>query len=148
MNPEPFSSLHFHLDSEGSKSLAKLGRWAKVLGSINIVLGGFNLVFSLPYFLPGNDMSFLAIPTSGAAAFLIYLGLQLTGSASHLRFAVISESDGEFAAALDQIRKYLFISSLAYLGSLIIILTLVIIASALGVGFEELLKNEPGPVSI
>lgn len=93
-------------------------------------------------------MSFLAIPTIGAAAFLIYLGLQLTSSASHLRFAVISESDGEFAAALDQIRKYLFISSLAYLGSLIIILTLVIIASALGVGFEELLKNEPGPVSI
>ena len=93
-------------------------------------------------------MSFLAIPIIGAAALLIYLGLLLTGFASNLRFAVISKSDRQFAEALDQIRKYLFISSLAYLGSLILILTLVIIASALGVGFEELFNNEPGPISI
>ena len=148
MTTEPFGSLHFHLDSEGSKSVSKLERWARALGSINIILGGFNLVVSLPYFLPGNDMSFLAIPTIGAAALLIYLGLLLTGFASNLRFAVISKSDRQFAEALDQIRKYLFISSLAYLGSLILILTLVIIASALGVGFEELFNNEPGPISI
>ena len=51
----------------------------RVLGSINIILGGFNLVVSLPYFLPGNDMRFLVIPIIGAAALLIYLGLLLTG---------------------------------------------------------------------
>tara|TARA_Y100001947_G_scaffold60070_1_gene50560 strand:- start:1015 stop:1479 length:465 start_codon:yes stop_codon:yes gene_type:complete len=148
MTNEPFGSLYFQLDSNGTESLTKLGRWSKVLGSINIVIGVSNLMFSLPYFLPDNDMNLFAIPTIGVAALLIYLGLQLTGSASHLRFALLNESDREFAAALNSIRKFLFISSLVYLGSLTIILTLVIIGSVLGIGFEELLKNETGPISI
>ncbi|SVA69563.1 uncharacterized protein METZ01_LOCUS122417, partial [marine metagenome] len=75
MTNEPFGSLYFQLDSDGTKSLTKLGRWAKVLGSINIVIGVSNLMFSLPYFLPDNDMNLFAIPTIGVAALLIYLGL-------------------------------------------------------------------------
>ncbi|MCS5651097.1 MAG: hypothetical protein NZ825_00540, partial [Candidatus Marinimicrobia bacterium] len=61
MKNEPFGSLYFQLDSDGTESLTKLGRWAKVLGSINVVIGVSNLMFSLPYFLPDNDMNLFAI---------------------------------------------------------------------------------------
>ena len=87
---EPFSSLQFHLDNQGKSQIAKLATWSKILGYVNIILGGFNAAVSLPNFLMGNELQITVIPSVMAAGVLIYMGLQLTGASANLRPGLLS----------------------------------------------------------
>ena len=48
MVPEPFTSLQYHLDKPGQEGLFKLAQWARILGYINVTLGGFNGIIAIP----------------------------------------------------------------------------------------------------
>jgi len=57
-----FNTLQFHLDNQGKATLSNLSRWAKVLGTINIVLGSFNGFLSIPLLFGNNGLGIIALP--------------------------------------------------------------------------------------
>ncbi|MED5317140.1 MAG: hypothetical protein VX744_05250, partial [Candidatus Neomarinimicrobiota bacterium] len=80
MTPDPFKSLQYHLDKQGQDTLYKLAQWAKVLGYINVTLGGFNSIIAIPLLFGGHKMAALSVPSIFMSGILIYMGLQLTGA--------------------------------------------------------------------
>ncbi len=145
---EPFSSLQFHLDNQGKSQIAKLATWSKVLGYVNLILGGFNAAVSLPNFLMGNELQITIIPSVIAAGVLIYMGLQLTGASANLRFASISENDQAFANALEQIRRFFFLSVMVYLVGFILLVSLMATLTATGPEMENVVKEGSSGIQI
>ena len=108
MTPDPFKSLQYHLDKQGQDTLYKLAQWAKVLGYINVTLGGFNGIIAIPLLFGGHRMAALSVPSIFMSGILIYMGLQLTGAAANLRFAGLNENDKGFSDALVKIQNFFF----------------------------------------
>ena len=147
MDSEPFKSLQFHLDTPGKGSLFKLSRWARILGVINVILGGFNGTFAIPLLFAGEGMGAIAVPSLIMAGILIYMGLQLTSASSNLQFAVINESDRGFSDALEKIQKFFFLSAtLCLIG--IIFLLMMVFGMVSGSAFPELSPEDPSVISI
>ncbi|HIA95252.1 MAG TPA: hypothetical protein EYO16_08225 [Candidatus Marinimicrobia bacterium] len=147
MDSEPFKSLQFHLDAPGKGSLFKLSRWARILGVINVILGGFNGTFAIPLLFGGEGMGAIAFPSLFIAGILIYMGLQLTSASSNLQFAVINESDRGFSDALEKIQKFFFLSATLYLIGIIFLLMMVF-GMVSGSAFPELSPEDPSVISI
>jgi len=145
---EPFSSLQFHLDNQGKSQILKLATWSKILGYVNIILGGFNAAVSLPNFLMGNELQITVIPSVMAAGVLIYMGLQLTGASANLRSASINENDQAFANALEQIRRFFFLSVMVYLVGLILLVSLMASFTATGTEMENVVKDGSSGIPI
>ena len=108
MAPEPFTSLQYHLDKPGQDTLYKLAQWARILGYINLTLGGFNGIIAIPLLFGGHRLAAISIPSIFMSGILIYMGIQLTGAAINLRFAGINESDKGVSDALVKIQKFFF----------------------------------------
>ena len=145
---EPFSSLQFHLDNQGKSQILKLAMWSKILGFVNVILGGLNAAVSLPNFLMGNELQITVIPSIIAAGVLIYMGLQLTGASANLRFAIINENDHAFANALEQIRRFFFLSVMVYLVGFILLVSLMATFTATGPEMENVVKEGSSGIPI
>ena len=145
---EPFSSFQFHLDNQGKSQIAKLATWSKILGYVNIILGGFNAAVSLPNFLMGNELQITVIPSVMVAGVLIYMGLQLTGASANLRSASINENDQAFANALEQIRRFFFLSVMVYLVGLILLVSLMASFTTSGAEMENVVKEGSSGIPI
>ncbi|HIC36827.1 MAG TPA: hypothetical protein EYM47_02830 [Candidatus Marinimicrobia bacterium] len=148
MSTDPFTSLQFHLDSTGRESLTKLSRWAKILGTINVVLGGFNGAFAIPLLFGERGLTVLAIPSMFFAGILIYMGLQLTGASSNLRFALMNESDKGFADAIEKIQKFFFLSATLYLVGIFLLFIMMGLGMLSGTGFPDIAPADPSVISI
>lgn len=142
-----FKSLQFHLDDSGKETLFNLSRWSKILGIINIVLGSFNGLFAIPLIFGNQGAGSIIIPSLIMAGILIYMGLQLTGASSHLRFAFIHESDQGFSDALKKIQKFFFLSATLYLVG-IILLFMMVYGMVAGLGFPEVSPEDSSVISI
>ena len=112
MAPEPFTSLQYHLDKPGQEGLFKLAQWARILGYINVTLGGFNGIIAIPLLFGGHRLAAISVPSIFMSGILIYMGLQLTGAAANLRFAGLNENDKGFSDALGEIQKFFFLNDL------------------------------------
>jgi len=148
MAPEPFKSLQYHLDKQGQDTLYKLAQWAKVLGYINVTLGGFNGIIAIPLLFGGHRMAALSVPSIFMSGILIYMGLQLTGAAANLRFAGLNENDKGFSDALVKIQKFFSLSATLYLIGFIMILLMLGLGLMASDGFPELMPQNPATVSI
>ena len=114
MAPESFTSLQYHLDKPGQDALYKLAQWARILGYINVTLGGFNGIFAIPLLFGGHRLAAISVPSKFMSGILIYMGIQLTGAAANLRFAGLNENDKGFSEALGIIQKFFFLSATLY----------------------------------
>jgi len=148
MTPEPFKSLQYHLDKQGQDTLYKLAQWAKVLGYINVTLGGFNSIIAIPLLFGGHRMAVLSVPSIFMSGILIYMGLQLTGAAANLRFAGLHDNDKGFSDALVKIQKFFFLSATLYLIGFILVLLMLGLGLMASGGFPELMPQDPATVSI
>jgi len=148
MAPEPFKSLQYHLDKQGQDTLYKLAQWAKVLGYINVTLGGFNSTIAIPLLFGGHRMAVLSVPSIFMSGILIYMGLQLTGAAANLRFAGLHDNDKGFSDALVKIQKFFFLSATLYLIGFILVLLMLGLGLMASGGFPELMPQDPATVSI
>ena len=143
-----FNTLQFHLDNQGKATLSNLSRWAKVLGTINIVLGSFNGFLSIPLLFGNNGLGIIALPSLIMSGILLYMGLHLTGASSKLQFAILNESDQAFSDALDRIQKFFFLSATLYLLGIFMILMMVGLGFMPGTGVQELVPENSGTISI
>ena len=148
MAPEPFKSLQYHLDKSGQDVLYKLAQWAKVLGYINVTLGGFNGIIAIPLLFGEQRLAAISIPSIFMSGILIYMGIQLTGAAINLRFAGMNESDKGFSDALVKIQKFFFLSATLYLIGFILVLLMLGLGLMASGGFPELVPQDPATVSI
>ena len=148
MTPDPFKSLQYHLDKQGQDTLYKLAQWAKVLGYINVTLGGFNGIIAIPLLFGEQRLAAISIPSIFMSGILIYMGIQLTGAAINLRFAGMNESDKGFSDALVKIQKFFFLSATLYLIGFILVLLMLGLGLMASGGFRELVPQDPATVSI
>ena len=148
MAPEPFKSLQYHLDKSGQDVLYKLAQWSKVLGYFNVTLGGCNGIIAIPLLFGEQRLAAISIPSIFMSGILIYMGIQLTGAATNLRFAGINESDKGFSDALVKIQKFFFLSATLYLIGFILILLMLGLGLMASGGFRELVPQDPATVSI
>ena len=148
MTPDPFKSLQYHLDKQGQDTLYKLAQWSKVLGYINVTLGGFNGIIAIPLLFGGHRMAALSVPSIFMFGILIYMGLQLTGAAANLRFAGLNENDKGFSDALVKIQNFFFLSATLYLIGFILVLLMLGLGLMASGGFPELMPQDPATVSI
>ena len=148
MTPDPFKSLQYHLDKQGQDTLYKLAQWSKVLGYINVTLGGFNGIIAIPLLFGGHKMAALSVPSIFMSGILIYMGLQLIGAAANLRFAGLNENDKGFSDALVKIQKFFFLSATLYLIGFILVLLMLGLGLMASGGFPELMPQDPATVSI
>ena len=148
MAPEPFTSLQYHLDKPGQDALYKLAQWARILGYINVTLGGFNGIIAIPLLFGGHRLIAIFVPSIFMSGILIYMGLQLTGAAANLRFAGLNENDKGFSDALVKIQKFFFLSATLYLIGFILVLLMLGLGLMASGGFPELMPQDPATVSI
>jgi len=128
----------FLLNTEGRITIAKLKKWTKFVGVMNIISGA---IYCLTIFI-------LSIPTVIMGIVTIFMGTKLTIAANHLEYAMENSDNKSFQIAIDQLQRYFLINGGLLIASLLFIVFLLIILGLFASVFIEFWNSQSFNYSI
>lgn len=128
----------FSLNAEGRITIAKLKKWTKFVGVMNIISGA---IYCLTIFI-------LSIPTVIIGVVTIFMGTKLTIAANHLEYAMENSDNKSFQIAIDQLQRYFLINGGLLIASLVFIVFLLTILGLFANIFIEFWNSQSFNYSI
>ena len=128
----------FSLNAEGRLTIARLKKWTKFVGVMNIISGA---IYCLTIFI-------LSIPTVIIGVVTIFMGTKLTIAANHLEYAMENSDNKSFQIAIDQLQRYFLINGGLLIASLVFIVFLLTILGLFANVFIEFWNNQSFNYSI
>ena len=128
----------FSLNAEGRLTIAKLKKWTKFVGVMNIISGA---IYCLTIFI-------LSIPTVIIGVVTIFMGTKLTIAANHLEYAMENSDNKSFQIAIDQLQRYFLINGGLLIASLVFIVFLLTILGLFANIFIEFWNSQSFNYSI
>ena len=128
----------FSLNAEGRLTIAKLKKWTKFVGVMNIISGA---IYCLTIFI-------LSIPTVIMGVVTIFMGTKLTIAANHLEYAMENSDNKSFQIAIDQLQRYFLINGGLLIASLVFIVFLLTILGLFANIFIEFWNSQSFNYSI
>ena len=128
----------FSLNAEGRLTIARLKKWTKFVGVMNIISGA---IYCLTIFI-------LSIPTVIVGVVTIFMGTKLTIAANHLEYAMENSDNKSFQIAIDQLQRYFLINGGLLIASLVFIVFLLTILGLFANVFIEFWNNQSFNYSI
>ena len=128
----------FSLDAEGKLTIARLKKWTKFVGVMNIISGA---IYCLTIFI-------LSIPTVIMGVVTIFMGTKLTIAANHLEYAMENSDNKSFQIAIDQLQRYFLINGGLLIASLVFIVFLLTILGLFANIFIEFWNSQSFNYSI
>ena len=128
----------FSLNAEGRLTIAKLKKWTKFVGVMNIISGA---IYCLTIFI-------LSIPTVIIGVVTIFMGTKLTIAANHLEYAMENSDNKSFQIAIDQLQRYFLINGGLLIASLVFIIFLLTILGLFANIFIEFWNSQSFNYSI
>ena len=128
----------FSLNAEGRITIAKLKKWTKFVGVMNIISGA---IYCLTIFI-------LSIPTVIIGVVTIFMGTKLTIAANHLEYAMENSDNKSFQIAIDQLQRYFLINGGLLIASLVFIIFLLTILGLFANIFIEFWNSQSFNYSI
>ncbi len=128
----------FSLNAEGKLTIARLKKWTKFVGVMNIISGA---IYCLTIFI-------LSIPTVIVGVVTIFMGTKLTIAANHLEYAMENSDNKSFQIAIDQLQRYFLINGGLLIASLVFIVFLLTILGLFANIFIEFWNSQSFNYSI
>jgi len=128
----------FSLNAEGRLTIAKLKKWTKFVGVMNIISGA---IYCLTIFI-------LSVPTVIMGVVTIFMGTKLTIAANHLEYAMENSDNKSFQIAIDQLQRYFLINGGLLIASLVFIVFLLTILGLFANIFIEFWNSQSFNYSI
>ena len=128
----------FSLNAEGRLTIARLKKWTKFVGVMNIISGA---IYCLTIFI-------LSIPTVIIGVVTIFMGTKLTIAANHLEYAIENSDNKSFQIAIDQLQRYFLINGGLLIASLVFIVFLLTILGLFANVFIEFWNSQSFNYSI
>ena len=128
----------FSLNAEGRLTIARLKKWTKFVGVMNIISGA---IYCLTIFI-------LSIPTVIIGVVTIFMGTKLTIAANHLEYAMENSDNKSFQIAIDQLQRYFLINGGLLIASLVFIVFLLTILGLFANIFIEFWNSQSFNYSI
>ena len=128
----------FSLNAEGRLTIARLKKWTKFVGVMNIISGA---IYCLTIFI-------LSIPTVIVGVVTIFMGTKLTIAANHLEYAMENSDNKSFQIAIDQLQRYFLINGGLLIASLVFIVFLLTILGLFANVFIEFWNSQSFNYSI
>ena len=128
----------FSLNAEGRLTIARLKKWTKFVGVMNIISGA---IYCLTIFI-------LSIPTVIVGVVTIFMGTKLTIAANHLEYAMENSDNKSFQIAIDQLQRYFLINGGLLIASLVFIVFLMTILGLFANVFIEFWNSQSFNYSI
>ena len=128
----------FSLNAEGRLTIARLKKWTKFVGVMNIISGA---IYCLTIFI-------LSIPTVIMGVVTIFMGTKLTIAANHLEYAMENSDNKSFQIAIDQLQRYFLINGGLLIASLVFIVFLLTILGLFANIFIEFWNSQSFNYSI
>ena len=128
----------FSLNAEGRLTIARLKKWTKFVGVMNIISGA---IYCLTIFI-------LSIPTVIMGVVTIFMGTKLTIAANHLEYAMENSDNKSFQIAIDQLQRYFLINGGLLIASLVFIVFLLTILGLFANVFIEFWNSQSFNYSI
>ena len=132
------SQFIFSLNAEGRITIAKLKKWTKFVGVMNIISGA---IYCLTIFI-------LSVPTVIMGVVTIFMGTKLTIAANHLEYAMENSDNKSFQIAIDQLQRYFLINGGLLIASLVFIVFLLTILGLFANIFIEFWNSQSFNYSI
>jgi len=132
------SQFIFSLNAEGRLTIARLKKWTKFVGVMNIISGA---IYCLTIFI-------LSIPTVIIGVVTIFMGTKLTIAANHLEYAMENSDNKSFQIAIDQLQRYFLINGGLLIASLVFIVFLLTILGLFANIFIEFWNSQSFNYSI
>ena len=132
------SQFIFSLNAEGRLTIARLKKWTKFVGVMNIISGA---IYCLTIFI-------LSIPTVIMGIVTIFMGTKLTIAANHLEYAMENSDNKSFQIAIDQLQRYFLINGGLLIASLVFIVFLLTILGLFANIFIEFWNSQSFNYSI
>ena len=132
------SQFIFSLNAEGRLTIARLKKWTKFVGVMNIISGA---IYCLTIFI-------LSIPTVIMGVVTIFMGTKLTIAANHLEYAMENSDNKSFQIAIDQLQRYFLINGGLLIASLVFIVFLLTILGLFANIFIEFWNSQSFNYSI
>ena len=128
----------FSLNAEGRLTIARLKKWTKFVGVMNIISGA---IYCLTIFI-------LSVPTVIMGVVTIFMGTKLTIAANHLEYAMENSDNKSFQIAIDQLQRYFLINGGLLIASLVFIVFLLTILGLFANIFIEFWNSQSFNYSI
>tara|TARA_B100001287_G_scaffold126896_1_gene106986 strand:+ start:759 stop:1382 length:624 start_codon:yes stop_codon:yes gene_type:complete len=128
----------FSLNAEGRLTIARLKKWTKFVGVMNIISGA---IYCLTIFI-------LSVPTVIIGVVTIFMGTKLTIAANHLEYAMENSDNKSFQIAIDQLQRYFLINGGLLIASLVFIVFLLTILGLFANVFIEFWNSQSFNYSI